>query len=272
MLAEALRSGVRPEALYATQAGLDAAAVHLADLEPGVLVYVVPDRAMARISDLEAPPGVLAVVPAIPRSVGERLDSGGPLMLLAGVGDPGNAGTLLRSAEIFGFAGVLFGGEAVEPYNPKVVRASMGAIFRIPIAAGTATEIADLARARDFELVATADGGTPLAQFTFRRRSIVAVGNERRGVAGWPGAWDRTVAIPQRGRGGEPQRRRGRQHRRLRGLDPIGRPAPRRLKSEKTLICQVLAGLDRDAILRLSCDGDRPRQHEKEGLRSLDAH
>jgi TrmH family RNA methyltransferase len=107
----------------------------------------------------------------------------------------------MRSAEIFGFGGILFGADAVEPYNPKVVRASMGAIFRVPVAIGSASEIESTAREAGYALIATGEGGVPLPDFRFARRSIVAVGNERRGVTGWLGAWDGTVTIPQRGPG-----------------------------------------------------------------------
>jgi len=201
MLAEALRSGVRPESVYATRTALDASSAIVDRLDAGVPLYVVPERGMSRLSELETAPGLLAVVPMQDFRLEAVLAGGGPVLLLAGVGDPGNAGTLLRSAEIFGFSGVLFGGEAVEPYNPKVVRASMGAIFRLPVVEASAEAIAAAAAQAGYELVATGEGGEPLSEFRFRRRSIVGVGNERRGVRGWLPAWDRTVTIPQRGPG-----------------------------------------------------------------------
>jgi len=201
MLAEALRSGVTPSAVYASPAGLESSSALLAGLDPAVPVYAIPERAMGRLSDLETAPGILAVLDSNIVALESLLAKAGPLFLLAGLGDPGNVGTLLRSAEIFGFGGVLFGGETVEPYNPKVVRASMGAIFRVPLAIGSPGEIESAARAAGFELVATGTGGSPLPEFRFRRRSIVAVGNERRGLEGWLAAWDRTVSIPQRGAG-----------------------------------------------------------------------
>jgi TrmH family RNA methyltransferase len=201
MLEEALRSGVTPAAVYATEPAYDGARDLLAPLEPSVPVSIVPERAMARISDLETPPGLLAVCATATLPLAELLALPGPVMLLAGVGDPGNAGTLMRSAEIFGFTGIIFGHDAVEPYNPKVVRASMGAIFRLPAAVAGADEIAAAARSADYELVATGDEGEPLDRFVFRRRSVIAIGNERRGVRGWLERWDRTATIPQHGSG-----------------------------------------------------------------------
>ena len=64
----------------------------------------------------------------------------GPLLVIAGVQDPGNLGTILRSAEAFGAGGVLLGEGTVSPYNPKVVRASAGSVFRLPLARAKLSE------------------------------------------------------------------------------------------------------------------------------------
>ncbi|MFY9780501.1 MAG: RNA methyltransferase [Candidatus Baltobacteraceae bacterium] len=199
MLGEALRSGLQPEAVYATEAGYAA----LGAL-PGRLkgpVFLVPERAMGRLSELETPPGVLAVLPVALRPLAELLASGEPLVLLAGVADPGNAGTLLRAAEIFGLTRAVFGCDGVEPHNPKVVRASMGALFRTQLSTARPAELVDAAAQAGYSVVATARSGTPLASFRFSRRTILAIGNERRGVAGWLPRWDAAVAIEQPGEG-----------------------------------------------------------------------
>src|SRR6202042_2830174 len=94
---------------------------------------------------------------------------------------------------------VLFGSGTVEPYNPKVVRASMGAIFRLRVAPVTADALASLAEENRYSVVAADRSGEPLREFTFAPRSIIAIGGERRGVAGWLRTWDSAVAIPQIG-------------------------------------------------------------------------
>jgi TrmH family RNA methyltransferase len=202
MLAEALDGGVRLEAVYATQGGY-------AELERAGLagrldcpIYLVPDRASDRLSALETPPGIVAVAPQQLRSLTELLTSGGPALLLAGIADPGNAGTLLRSAEIFGVESVLFAAGAVEPYNPKVVRASMGAIFRRRMGVVTAAELAEGAVRFGYAVVACDRSGVPAYEFAFPERVVIAVGHERRGVAGWLPGWDAAVSVPHAG-GGE---------------------------------------------------------------------
>jgi TrmH family RNA methyltransferase len=199
MLEEALRAGAAIEAVYATEAGHDRFRGLVAGLRSPI--YLVPERALARLSDLETPPGILAVVPQQKLSPESVVDGGGPALLLAGINDPGNAGTLLRSAEIFGVERVLFGDDGVDPYNPKVVRGSMGAIFRLRFAKIAPDGVAALAQRADYKVVATDPSGDPLDRFTFEPRSIIAVGNERRGVAGWLPGWDAAVSIPQRGEG-----------------------------------------------------------------------
>ncbi len=199
MLAEALQSGLQPEAVYTTEAGYAALEPLASRLEADV--YLVPERAMARISDLETPPGVLAVLPLGLRPLASLLASGEPLVLLAGVADPGNAGTLLRTAEIFGLTRAVFALDGVEPHNPKAVRASMGAIFRTAVATAAPAELLAAAGAAEYSVVATAREGTPLEEFLFSRRTVLAIGNERRGVAGWLPRWDAAVAIQQRGAG-----------------------------------------------------------------------
>ena len=200
LFGEALAAGLRPEAIFVTERGertLDAAARSAyADR-----TFVIPDRAMARVSDLETPPGLLAVLPTAPWAPETFLD-GEPVVILAGIADPGNAGTLLRTAEIFGITRALFTADGVEPHNPKVVRATMGAIFRMRLAAVTGDAAVAATEAAGYTIVAAARDGVPLPGFRFPERCAIAIGNERRGVAGSLPTWQQTVAIPQTG-GGE---------------------------------------------------------------------
>ena len=198
MLAEGLAAGLAPESIYVTAAGvagLPEAAKSFDDR-----LFAVPDRAMERLSDLEQPPGILAVFPTAFEPLDALLGRGEPAVALA-VSDPGNAGTLLRSAEIFGLPGCVFLTEAVEPHNPKVVRASMGAVFRMRLAVAEPEALLAAAERHGYTLVATASDGEPLPSFQFPPRPLIVIGHERRGVARLP-RYDRAVAIPQRG-GGE---------------------------------------------------------------------
>ena len=92
--------------------------------------HVISDRQMARISDTREPQGIVAVVPKLPAAApraGERA------IYLHEAQDPGNLGSILRTLAWFGGFRCLLGPGSVDPYNPKAVRASMGAIFHVPV-------------------------------------------------------------------------------------------------------------------------------------------
>jgi TrmH family RNA methyltransferase len=197
LLEEAARSGLHPREIYAT-------AEALARLDPGrweaagTSVYAVPERAFARLSDVETPSGLLAVFDLPAATLAAVLARPGPVLLLAGVSDPGNAGTLVRSAEAFGAGGVVFGRGGADPFAPKVVRAAMGSLFRLPVAQADAGEILAAAAAAERPVVATDVEGEELAPGGLPANAVLAVGNERRGVRDWLPRWDRAVRIPQR--------------------------------------------------------------------------
>jgi TrmH family RNA methyltransferase len=162
-------------------------------------VFTLPDRVFARLSDLETPTGILAVFDLPTRTLADVLAGAGPVLLLAGVSDPGNAGTLVRSAEAFGAAGVLFGRGGADPFAPKVVRAAMGSLFRVPVASVEPDELLAAAAAAGRPVVATDMDGEDLAVAGIPANAVLAIGNERRGVLDWLPRWDRAVRIPQRG-------------------------------------------------------------------------
>jgi RNA methyltransferase, TrmH family len=198
LLDEAQRSGVAIEELYGTAAALTAHATLIAAVEgAGTPVFMLPERTLARLSDVETPPGLVAIGVQPASDLATILARPGPVLLLAGVNDPGNAGTLLRSAEAFGAAGVLFGRGGVDPFAPKVVRAAMGSLFRIPVAGVDPAELQEAAAAAGRAIIAATLDGEPLAAAELPVRAILAVGNERRGVSGFLARWDRAVRIEQ---------------------------------------------------------------------------
>ncbi len=196
LLDDAHAAGVVPSAIYATPEALAGSAAIAALERAGSAVFTVDARAMRKISDVESPSGIVAVATQRLLPVADLAPTG-LVLLLADIGDPGNAGTLLRSAEAFGARAAIFGDRGVDPYHPKVVRAAMGAHFRLPL--GRAAPEALLALGADARAVGLEAGGRPLDRAALGPDPLLVVGNERHGLGRWEGLCARRVAIPMRG-------------------------------------------------------------------------
>ena len=197
---EARASGLRIREIYATGAAADRNADLVAAVEgAGASAFTVPGAALDRLSDLASPPGLIAVVDLPVARAADVVARPGPVLLLAGVGDPGNAGSLIRSAEAFGAAGVLAARGGVDPFSPKVVRAAMGSLFRLPLAVVTADEALAATAAAGRPVIAADLDGEPLWQTELPANAVLAIGNERHGVAAFLPRWDRAVRIEQGG-------------------------------------------------------------------------
>ena len=132
-----------------------------------------------RISATDAPQGVFAVV-AVPPNDPAVLDRAGFVVVADGIGDPGNLGTILRSAEASGVEAVVTTPGTVDVHNPKVVRASAGAIFHVPVVAAALAEV----RAAGLRLVATSSHrGTAHTAADWSGRLAIVAGSEAHGVA-----------------------------------------------------------------------------------------
>jgi TrmH family RNA methyltransferase len=168
----------------------------------GVAVREIPDRELAALADTETPQGILAVAP-IPRGGLDALrmeDDPAVLLVLDAVQDPGNFGTLARTAEALGAAGVVALPGTVDPWNPKSVRAAMGSTFRLPVVETGWDALAPWLAERGVRTLAAVVGGEPLGDGRPGRAALV-LGNEGAGVGDETRARaDRAVGIPLRGR------------------------------------------------------------------------
>lgn len=168
----------------------------------GVPVRETGERELAALADTETPQGILAVAEIPRRGVDDLAVDTVPVVIvvLDAVQDPGNFGTLARTAEALGAAGVVALPGTVDPWNPKSVRAAMGASFRLPIVPAGWDALASWLRERGFTTLAAAAGGDPLPDPRPARAALV-LGNEGAGVSAETRARaDRVVGIPIRGR------------------------------------------------------------------------
>jgi RNA methyltransferase, TrmH family len=158
--------------------------------------YRIPHDLMEQLSDCRTSQGVLGVVEYAPVPL-EISPGRGNYLLLDRVMDPGNMGTLIRSAVAFGFDGVLLHGDCVDVFNPKTVRAAMGALpfsnhwkQAGPVSGFSSNDwknIGDLFQRLEtlgYELIATAlRGGENLYEMKFGPKNVLIIGNEANGVS-----------------------------------------------------------------------------------------
>jgi RNA methyltransferase, TrmH family len=165
----------------------------------GVPLCEVTPGELEALADTEQPQGIVAVVEPRGRVLDEiPTPSGAVLLVLDAVQDPGNVGTMLRTALALGAAGVVALKGTAELTNPKVLRGSMGAAFRLPAAPAEVEQFLGWARERGVELVVAAADGAPLERWRRGAAPIaLVVGNEGAGVSpGLAAAAARRVAIP----------------------------------------------------------------------------
>ena len=164
------------------------------------------DRAVALLSDSVTPAGLVAVCRFVDVPLADAL-AGAPrlVVICADIRDPGNAGTVVRTADALGADAVVFAGTSVDPHNPKTVRASVGSLFHLPVAVERepATALAAVRDAGLAVLAAAGDGEIDLdaADELLAGRVAWLFGNEARGLpADLAAAADRRVRIALRGR------------------------------------------------------------------------
>lgn len=200
MLGEALSSGARVKTVLTREgAAVDAALLRRAE-QAGAALFCAPAALFAQASDVETPQPVLFA--CAPRTFGaETLTGARRVLVLDGLQDPGNLGTILRTADAFATDAVVLTPGCVDPCAPKVVRATMGAIFRLPV---VRLPLADaIARLHEQGLpvyaAALTDDALPVGRVPLTESAVI-IGNEGRGVSEEALALsDRRVILPMQG-------------------------------------------------------------------------
>lgn len=201
---EAIRSGLRFRAVFFRESAMERAERLLPQIGAHVETLLLPDRLFDGVVPSETPQGVAALVRLKEYSLNDLLErlQVGPILVVVGLQDPGNLGTILRSAEAFGSAGVVLGEGTVSPFNSKVIRASAGSVFRLPAvmaktSGGMEAVVAKL-REHGVRLLATSSHkGTPIDQAKLTEPSAIFVGSEGSGLPRHTiTLMDETLAIP----------------------------------------------------------------------------
>lgn len=156
-------------------------------------VYELPEHVLAAVCDTKTPQGIAAVV-----RMKEQSALGKHIVVLDGVQDPGNVGTILRTLDAFEADGLVLLPGCADPFSPKTVRSSMGAVFRRPVWTCTAETFAQVLRGSGLRLLGAAlRDDTVDARAADYTRAVLAIGSEGRGLSDEVLALcDETVRIP----------------------------------------------------------------------------
>lgn len=150
----------------------------------GVPQEVLADSVFQKVSDTKSPQGVLLVVRRQETPAAEMLSTVPLLMLLENVQDPGNLGTIIRASEAAGVDGILMSADCVDIYNPKVIRSTMGGIYRVPFAyVESLTETIHELEEQGVEVYAAhLDDSISYDSVDYRKPSAFLIGNEGNGL------------------------------------------------------------------------------------------
>ncbi len=174
----------------------------LASLHDRCDVRLAGEDQVRRLAATDTPQGVILVA-RVPDTGWTDVDTGTGTLALAldAVQDPGNFGTLVRSAHAFGVDFVIAMSGTVDPWNPKSVRAAAGSSFHVPIVGARTDEALAWLKERGFTILATAAGGRPAGGSARPERLALVVGNEGAGIGPEVvSAAEAVVSVPQKGR------------------------------------------------------------------------
>ena len=172
------------------------------------MVHVLPDKIFNSLADTDTPQGILAVVKQRKYSLNDVLGEDGEntacntfVLIIERLQDPGNLGTIIRTAEGAGVTGIIISSDSVDIYNPKVVRATMGAIFRVPIyvSEDLIHDIEEL-KSQAVTVYGAHLDGTNLYDKDFVGKCAFLIGNEGNGLSDEVSSMaDELIRIPMKG-------------------------------------------------------------------------
>lgn len=195
LVTEALLESVYPDLIIATPEWL---AQHAGRIPEQVGIAEASMRDIEKISSLSTPQPVMALVKKRSYTIADLQVRGQWLLALDGIQDPGNFGTLLRTADWFGVHGVVCSADTVELYNPKVIQSTMGSIFRMPV---VYTDLAEWLSGLPVHRYAAVLHGDPLNGRHFAQEGVLVIGSESHGITpAVLAACDQTVSIAGYGR------------------------------------------------------------------------
>ena len=201
---DAFLSGADIDTVFATQGALDKHPEKIGELcEKSDRAFIVTNDIFSHISDTQTPQGVLCVIKTLDKVTEfDKIKYGGKFIALENIQDPNNLGTVLRTAEAFGVSAVVMTSDCCDIYNPKVVRGSMGAVFRLPFytVSGIAQFLSENPDLTSYAAVVDKDA-EPITNISFAKSSVAVIGNEGNGLTeSAVNACNHKITIPMGGK------------------------------------------------------------------------
>ena len=196
---EAIRCGLKIHAVVFSDSGTARAEHLLPQIPAKAEAAVVDDGIFTSLTATNTPQGVAALVEFPQVALEQILSVPEPLVVVVvGLQDPGNLGTIIRSAEAFGAAGLVLCEGTVSLFNPKTIRASAASVFRLKIAHSKFADFSEAAGAHNLKRIGTSSHqGSPLPEAQLRGSAAIVVGNEGSGLPkSVLDSLDATVTIP----------------------------------------------------------------------------
>lgn len=182
---DAVKSGAQIQTLFVTEKAAEKHTNDFAILDSAAEKTIcVSENIFALLSDTQSPQGFLSVIKALDKTNEfDTIKCNGKYLALDNVQDPNNLGTILRSAEAFNVSGVILSNDCCDIYNPKVVRGSMGAVFRIPFIVYNSVKefIEENPTINSYAAVVNKDVQS-ISDVKFQTPCAVVVGNEGNGI------------------------------------------------------------------------------------------
>lgn len=196
LIEEALRSGIVPETVFLAEGR-----AMFPGLPESTEVLRLTGNVFSSAVETRSPQGIAALIAAPLHDLDEIMNQPAALILIAvGLQDPGNIGTLVRSAEAFGATGVLTTPNTVSPWNQKAIRSSAGSIFRVPVAVATQEQIATIQSHNIHRMAAVGAAGQEVIaaqDADLRSPCAIMIGNEGAGLsAEWIAMATARITIP----------------------------------------------------------------------------
>lgn len=202
LVEDAAAAGISLETVIAGHTFARAHSRLLEALPRDTLLYLAPDDVLEAASPVKQPSGIVAIATLPSRPVADALRGAAMAAGLVGVGDPGNAGAVVRAVEAAGGTGVIAADGTADLRGWKALRAAMGSAFRVPLAATDSRDLLRQAQTSDVRVIAsTLDGETDMREWDWTAPFLLLIGSEGEGLpADIAATADVRVRIPMAGR------------------------------------------------------------------------